>query len=112
MPYRNPAGGLARLTAVRRLLEQLNENMATIARELERTNRYSQPMTRDEAAAYLQVNADTLYRWSVREGRITYSRLGDGGRAALRYRREDLDDFIRKSRIPTVEEAGRTVTKL
>ena len=61
-------------------------------------------MTRDEAAEYLQVNSDTLYRWSVKEGRIAYSRLGGGGRAALRYRREDLDDFMKRSRIPTVEE--------
>ena len=89
---------------MRRLLEQLNENMANIAAELRRFNRYQEPMTRDEAAAYLKINPDTLYRWSVVEGRIRYSRLGNGGRAALRYRVEDLDDFIAGCSIPTVDE--------
>ena len=67
------------------------------------------PMRRDEAAAYLKVHPDTLYRWSVMEGRIAYSRLGDGGRAALRFLRADLDDFMKTHRVATVEEVGMDV---
>ena len=63
------------------------------------------PMTRNQAAEYLNVHRDTLYKWAV-EGWLAYSRLGDGGRAPMRFTKADLDDFIRTNRIPTVEDAA------
>ena len=45
-----------------------------------------------------------LYRWAV-EGRVAYSRLGDGERAPMRFLKEDLEEFARGQRIPTLEEA-------
>ena len=36
---------------------------------------------------------------------MAYSRLGDGERAPMRFLKEDLDEFARNQRIPTVEEA-------
>ena len=62
------------------------------------------PLTREQAAGYLGVHKDTLYRWAVEEGRIAYSRLGDGAKAALRFNKKDIDDFLGRNRIPTVEE--------
>ena len=62
-------------------------------------------MTRDEAAEYLGVHPDTLYRWAVEEGKIAYSRLGDGGRAPIRFVTRDLDDYLSRTRVPTVEDA-------
>jgi excisionase family DNA binding protein len=64
----------------------------------------NRPLSREEAADYLGVHKDTLYRWAVEEGRIAYSRLGNGGRAPLRFSRKDLDHFISSQRIPTVQE--------
>ncbi len=67
-------------------------------------DRYSKPLTREQAAEYLSIHPDTLYRWAV-EGRVAYSRLGDGERAPMRFLKEDLDEYARNQRIPTVEEA-------
>lgn len=63
------------------------------------------PLTRDEAAEYLGIHPDTLYRWAVEEGKIAYSRLGDGGRAPIRFTKRDLDDYLNRMRIPTIEDA-------
>ena len=71
----------------------------------------NRPLARDEAAAYLGVHKDTLYRWAVEEGRIAYSRLGEGGRAALRFSKQDLDDFVSRQRISSLEET-RTHARL
>lgn len=48
-------------------------------------------LTADEAAAILRVKTDTIYRW-VSQGRIPCVRLG---RKITRFRRSDLDLFIR-----------------
>ena len=72
-------------------------------REVVEGQRSDRPLTRIEAAEYLGVHPDTLYRWAV-EGRLAYSRLGDGTKAPLRFSREDLDDFIARNRIATTEE--------
>lgn len=42
-----------------------------------------------EAAAYLNVGEPTIYRW-MREGKITYRKVGD----STRFFREDLDSVI------------------
>ena len=68
------------------------------------SNDRDRPLTREEAAEYLGVHKDTLYRWAVEEGRIAHSRLGEGARAPLRFRKEDLDDYLQRQRIGTVEE--------
>jgi len=60
------------------------------------------PLTRVEAAAYLDVHPDTLYDWA-RENRVAWCRLGDGKRAPMRFLRADLDDFLRANRIPAVQ---------
>ncbi len=60
------------------------------------------PMTREQAAAYLQIHRDTLYRLA-REGQITYSRMGDGDRAPMRFYRRDLDSYLSKCAIKAVD---------
>ena len=50
------------------------------------------PLTRDEAAKFLGVHPDTLFRWA-KEGQITFSKLGDGERADMRFKLEDLQQF-------------------
>jgi len=42
-----------------------------------------------EAAAYLQIGEQTLYRW-MRDGRITFRKVGD----STRFLQEDLDAMI------------------
>ncbi len=69
----------------------------------------NRPLTREEAAEYLGIHKDTLYRWAVEEGRIAYSRLGEGSRASIRFNHEDLDDFVRQQRIGSLEEANMRV---
>jgi len=43
------------------------------------------------AAKYLGVSEPTIYRW-MRDGRLTYYKVGD----STRFRREDLDAVVRK----------------
>ena len=77
---------------------------ATMDRAQDAQGGYGKPLTREQAAEYLSIHPDTLYRWAV-GGRVAYSRLGDGERAPMRFLKEDLDEFARGQRIPTVEEA-------
>jgi excisionase family DNA binding protein len=49
--------------------------------------------TVEEAAAYLRVDRQTVYRWS-REGKLAYHTLGTSGRR--RYRRADLDALLHR----------------
>lgn len=92
------------LTEIRDYLKQIKEL------EAERLVS-SRPMDIEEAAAYLKVHPRTVRRWSVEEGRIAYSRLGDGERACLRFRREDLDDYIARYQVPTVEALRENVER-
>ncbi len=90
------------------LMRELIDEVRALRREFERLSQHGpatdSPLSREEAAKYLGIHKDTLYRWAVEEGRIAYSRLGDGGRAALRFAKQDLDDFLKRQRISTVEE--------
>jgi len=57
-------------------------------------NEYSETIgyrwfTIKEAAAYLNIGEQTLYRW-MRDGRITYRKVGD----STRFLQEDLDAMI------------------
>ena len=71
------------------LLEEVRGLREAMERVAEGTGKYDKPMTRDEAAAYLQVHPDTLYRWAM-EGMVAYSRMGDGQKAPLRFTKEQL----------------------
>lgn len=52
-----------------------------------------------EAAEYLGVHVETVRRWA-REGVIPAAKLGNRG--GLRFRREDLDDFLYRRRLGPV----------
>ncbi len=82
------------------VIEKLDTLITEVRLQRETQSKYDRPMTRDEAAAYLQIHPDTLYQWAVEENQIAYSRYGDGKRALLRFRREDLDAFDRDFRQP------------
>ena len=71
----------------------------------------NRPLTREEAAEYLGIHKDTLYRWAVEEGRIAYSRLGEGSRASIRFTRSALDDFLEHQRIGTVNQTLARIRK-
>ena len=53
-----------------------------------------------EAAAYLQVGEPTIYRW-MRDGRMTYRKVGD----STRFLQEDLDAVIEV--FPSAKDASR-----
>jgi len=53
-----------------------------------------------EAAAYLKVGEPTIYRW-MRDGRITYRKVGD----STRFLREDLDAVV--DVFPSTRDASR-----
>ncbi len=86
------------------LLVEVEELRKLVGRGLQHQDKLGRPLTREEGAGYLNIHPDTLYRWAVEEGKIAYSRLGDGGRAPLRFLKKDLDDFLTRSRIYTVED--------
>lgn len=95
------------------LIEEVRSLRLEIRRAQPGKNDVQGPLTREDAAAYLGVHPDTLYRWAVEEGRIAYSRLGDGSRAPIRFLRKDLDEYLAKNRIGTVQEfhaSGRSIT--
>lgn len=69
-------------------------------------------MTLDEAAAYLGVAKVTLRRWT-RDGHLACVRIGK--RQDRRFRRTDLDAYIRRNRRPTPkkgDEGGGAKVKL
>lgn len=68
-----------------------------VSQAFERAQRLDGPMTRYQAAAYLQVHPDTLFHWA-KDGMLPFSKLGDGERAPMRFHREDLDEFARNRR--------------
>lgn len=80
------------------ILEELRK--LTTLHEVDRQT-MGRPMNREQAADYLGVHPDTLYRWA-RENRVTYSRLGDGDRAPMRFQKADLDEFLERSKIAAV----------
>jgi excisionase family DNA binding protein len=57
-----------------------------------------------EAAEYLDVGEPTLYRW-MREGKITYRKVGD----STRFWQEDLDSVMEVFRSPKDAEKAREV---
>lgn len=64
-------------------------------------------LTISEAAAYLKVTRNTLYRW-CEAGRLRYYELESGG--GRRFKREDLDQLLRPNRHEFLaEELGSLV---
>lgn len=53
-----------------------------------------------DASEYLDVGEQTLYRW-IREGSITYRRIGD----SIRFLQQDLDGAVEV--FPSLKDAGR-----
>ena len=94
---------------VRELIAEVRLLRKEVERRSESGHPDNRPLTREEAAEYLGIHKDTLYRWAVEEGRIAYSRLGEGSRASIRFNHEDLDDFVRQQRIGSLEEANMRV---
>ena len=92
------------MRSIQVVLEACLDELVQIRHIAQNSKKYDYPMSRKEAAEYLKIHPDTLYKWAVEEGRIAYHRLGDGARASLRFLRKDLDDFLASQRIPTVEE--------
>ena len=97
--------GEAHTLLLTELVTEVRAMRVSIERAQHPKNLADAPLTRDEAAEYLGVHPDTLYRWAVEEGKIAYSRLGDGGRAPIRFVTRDLDDYLSRTRVPTVEDA-------
>ena len=82
---------------------ELLDEVRGLREVVERGQETDRPLTLKEAAAYLRLHEDTVARWA-RDGRLSYSRLGDGERAPLRFLKRDLDRFNDSWRIPAVEE--------
>jgi excisionase family DNA binding protein len=61
-------------------------------------------MTIREAADYLSIGEPTLYRW-MKEGRITYRKIGD----STRFLKEDLDGFVEVFRGSRDAEKAKTL---
>ncbi len=78
-------------------LRRIEELLSQIL-EATRTPFKERPLTREEAAAYLQIHPDSVYKLA-RANKITYHRLGDGERQPLRFYRKDLDEFLSAGKI-------------
>jgi excisionase family DNA binding protein len=59
-------------------------------------------MKLEDAAKYLGVHPDTVRRKAIEEGKIAYSKLGEGVRAPVRFLKKDLDKYLQECRVPTV----------
>jgi hypothetical protein len=65
-----------------------------------------EPMNDVSAARVVGVKPATMRSWRCRGIGPTYSKLGPGVRAAVRYRRRDLEDFLDQCRqMPSVRQA-------
>lgn len=51
-------------------------------------------LTRSEAAKFLRVSPGTLSRWAAERRGPRFVKLGAGDAGSVRYRREDLDQFV------------------
>jgi excisionase family DNA binding protein len=60
-----------------------------------------------QAAEYLEVGEQTLYRW-MREGKITYRKIGD----ATRFLKEDLEEVVQIFRSAKEAEAAKELCPL
>lgn len=86
------------------LLQEVRDLRVLIERQAGKKDvSINKPMTREQAAEFLDVHPDTLYRY-VAEGKIRHFRLGDGDRAPLRFLLSDLEAFMRQGEVPSISE--------
>lgn len=52
-------------------------------------------LTPKEVAAMLKVSTDTLEGWRSKRTGPPWTRLGDGDRSPVRYRREDVEAYLK-----------------
>lgn len=84
------------------LTQILIDEVRMLRSAIELRPNHDEPMTRDQAAAYLKMHPDTLYKLA-RVNKIAYSRKGEGLRASMVFLKKDLDDYLARTRIPTVD---------
>jgi len=84
------------------LFESLLVEIRALRQAVENQTVSDKPMNRIDAAAYLQMHTDTLYKLA-RANKIAYSRKGEGRRASMVFLKADLDDYISRTRIPNVD---------
>ncbi len=85
------------------LLAELVDEVRELRRTLEAPTRDDdRPLTRTEAAEYLGVHSDTLFRWA-HENKVAYVRFGTGEKAQMRFLKKDLQSFVAGGRIAAVE---------
>ncbi|MEQ1715126.1 MAG: helix-turn-helix domain-containing protein [Hyphomicrobium sp.] len=63
-------------------------------------------LTRSEAAERLRISISTLERLALQGAGPAYSRLGNGKRNRVVYRRRDLEDWITAHRRTSTSEKG------
>lgn len=66
-------------------------------------------LTPKEAAAMLRVSTDTLENWRAKRRGPAWAKLGEGKRAPVRYRRGDVEAFL-KAGSEAVRSARAAVT--
>lgn len=54
-------------------------------------------LTPQQVAEMLQVKPDTLEAWRGKRVGPAWTKLGDSKRSPVRYRRQDIDDFLKTS---------------
>lgn len=64
-------------------------------------------LTENEAAERLNFSIRTLQKWRHNGQGPAYIKLGDGPKAPVRYRIQDLDAFMEKYRVEPEQEKGR-----
>lgn len=91
------------------LLESINTLVAEVRASNETMRRFvgvrttdEQPLDCDGAATYLGLHPQTV-RKLAKSNRLTYCRIGEGDRQPLRFLKRDLDAFLNKSRIESVD---------
>ncbi len=85
-------------TLLRQLVEEVHELNEKLTVQVD----HDLPMTREQAARFLNMHPDTLYKLA-RENKIAYSRKGDGKRSEMIFLRQDLEDYLDRMRIPAVD---------
>lgn len=77
--------------------QELVNEIRSLRVAVERGQDTDRPLTRKEAAEYLKVHEDTVYAWA-KGGLLSFSKLGDGQRAPMRFFKDDLEELARSRR--------------
>lgn len=79
------------------VIHELLDEVRSLCVAVEHGQNTDRPLTRKEAAEYLQVHEDTVYAWA-KGGLLSFSKLGDGQKAPMRFFKDDLEEFARSRR--------------